>query len=524
MHPPDGGTVELFTSDAERSALYVRVWKRWIDVLLAALGIALLWLPMLVIAIVVRAEDPGPAIFRQERVGIHGTRFRLWKFRTMRLDTPPDLPTSMLKDPERYMLRCGRTLRKYSLDELPQLFNILRGDMSVVGPRPVIGRWNEQELIEARAANGALDIRPGLTGWAQIHGRDLVDNAEKARLDGEYVRRQSFGFDCLCVLRTVGKVITHEGFCEGQEERKMERTSKDVTLVILAAGLGSRFGGVKQLAAVGPGGEAIIDYSIHDAIRAGFTKIVFILRRDIFEDFMEMLGRRLEDVFRARGIKWEYVFQEMGDAPEGRTKPWGTGQALLACEPVLHEPFAVINADDYYGREAYVKAADFLRRCDPAKPDAYGMVGFVLKNTLSDNGGVTRGVCVRDENGLLAGIRETHDIVKTADGAAADGQALDMESLVSMNLWMLTPAFVARLGDGFAAFRAGMKDPLKDEYLLPEIVDRLLKSGEATVEVLSTDDKWHGVTYQEDLPTVRAAIAALHEQGVYSEPLYGDVE
>ena len=238
---------------------------------------------------------------------------------------------------------------------------------------------------------------------------------------------------------------------------------------------------------------------------------------------MESLGHRLEEIFRAHGVKWEYVFQEMGDAPEGRTKPWGTGQALLACEPVLHEPFAVINADDYYGCEAYVKAADFLRRCDPAKPDAYGMVGFVLKNTLSDNGGVTRGICVQDENGMLAGIRETHDIVKTAEGAAADGQALDVESLVSMNLWMLTPAFVVRLGDGFAAFRAGMKNPLKDEYLLPDIVDRLLQSGEATVEVLRTDDKWFGVTYQEDLPTVREAIAALHEKGVYHEPLYADI-
>ena len=514
--------MELFTSFAERMAVYVRVWKRWIDVLLSALGIVLLWLPMLVIALIIVAEDPGPALFRQERVGIHRKPFRLWKFRTMRLDTPPDLPTSMLKDPERYMLRCGRTLRKYSLDELPQLFNILRGDMSIVGPRPVIGRWDERELIAAREANGANDIRPGLTGWAQIHGRDLLDNAEKARLDGEYVRRQSFWFDCRCVRMTIGKVITHEGFSEGQEERNMTQTPKDVTLVILAAGLGSRFGGVKQLAAVGPGGEAIIDYSIHDAIRAGFTKIVFILRRDIFEDFMETLGHRMEEVFLAHGVKWEYVFQEMGDVPEGRTKPWGTGHALLACEPVLQEPFAVINADDYYGREAYDKAADFLRRCDPAK-DAYGMVGFVLKNTLSDNGGVTRGVCDQDENGMLAGIRETHDIVKTADGAAADGGALDVESLVSMNLWMLTPAFVARLGDGFAAFRAGMKNPLKDEYLLPEIVDRLLKSGEATVEVLRTEDKWFGVTYQEDLPTVREAIAALHDRGVYHEPLYADI-
>lgn len=299
--------------------------------------------------------------------------------------------------------------------------------------------------------------------------------------------------------------------------------SKELTLVILAAGLGSRFGGVKQLAAVGPGGEVIIDYSIHDAIAAGFNKIVFILRRDIFADFRETLGDRLEDVFRAHGVRWEYVFQEMVDPPEGRTKPWGTGQALLACAPVLHEPFAVINADDYYGREAYVKAADFLRRCDPARPDAYGMIGFVLKNTLSDNGGVTRGICVRDDHGRLTGINETHDIVKTADGAEADGRALDTEALVSMNMWMLTPAFVARLDGGFAAFRANLANPLKDEYLLPDVVDRLLKKGEATVDVLRTDDKWFGVTYQADLGTVQEAIAALHAQGVYREPLYDDI-
>ena len=198
-------------SATERRALYVRIWKRWIDVLLSALGIVVLFLPMLVIALIIAAEDPGPVIFRQERVGLHRKPFELLKFRTMRLDTPPDLPSDMLKNPERYLLRCGKTLRKYSLDELPQLVNILRGDMSVVGPRPLIGRGNERAVIDEREKYGANDIRPGLTGLAQISGRDLVDNAEKARLDGEYVRRQSFWFDCSCFLRTIGKVITHDG-------------------------------------------------------------------------------------------------------------------------------------------------------------------------------------------------------------------------------------------------------------------------------------------------------------------------
>ena len=299
---------------------------------------------------------------------------------------------------------------------------------------------------------------------------------------------------------------------------------KDITLVILAAGMGSRFGGVKQLTAVGPAGEVIIDYSIHDAIAAGFNKVVFILREDIFADFRETIGNHLEEIFRAHDVRWEYVFQKLVDPPEGRTKPWGTGQALLACEAVLHEPFAVINADDYYGREAYFKAAEFLRAMDPAKSGAYGMVGFVLKNTLSDNGGVTRGICATDANGMLVGIDETHDIVKTPTGAAADGKELDVESLVSMNLWLLTPEFVALLGDGFAEFRKKMTNPLKDEYLLPTIVDELLGKNEATVEVLRTDDKWFGVTYKEDLPTVVDAIRALHGKGVYSEPLYADLK
>ena len=303
---------------------------------------------------------------------------------------------------------------------------------------------------------------------------------------------------------------------------------RDISLVVLAAGIGSRFGGVKQLAPLGPDGEVIIEYSIHDAIAAGFNKIVFILRRDIFEDFMEVIGNSLEERFRALGVKWDYVFQELVDPPEGRTKPWGTGQALLACRDVLDGPFAVINADDYYGREAYVKAFDFLADTAPESTGKYGMVGFVLKNTLSDNGGVTRGVCATDENGLLTGIDETHDIVKTDTGAAApDGEGgirpMDMDALVSMNLWMLTPDFVKVLEEGFPAFRAALKNPLKDEYLLPDIIDKLLKAGKASVQVESTGDRWFGVTYQADAATVREEIKILHDAGVYGAPLFGDL-
>lgn len=301
----------------------------------------------------------------------------------------------------------------------------------------------------------------------------------------------------------------------------------DISLVVLAAGIGSRFGGVKQLEAVGPDGEVIIDYSIHDAIAAGFNKIVFILRHEIFEDFMEVLGNRMEAQFRALGVKWEYVFQELVDPPQGRTKPWGTGQALLACRGVLKEPFAVINSDDYYGRDAYTTAYEFLRASRPEEPRRYGMVGFILKNTLSDIGGVTRGVCATDGDGYLTKIDETHDIIKTPDGAGVrtdDGlRPIDVESLVSMNLWMLMPEFVDMLADGFEAFRADMSAPLKDEYLLPDIIDRLLQTGGATVKVLRSADRWFGVTYREDMPEVKAAIDALYAAGVYQPRLYDDI-
>ena len=185
--------------------------KRLGDLVLSAAGLLVLSPLLLAVAAAIRLSDGGPVLFTQDRVTKGGRVFRILKFRTMRLDTPPDLPSNMLEDPERYLLRCGKTLRQYSLDELPQLVNILKGDMSVVGPRPLIGRGNESAVIEAREKCGANDIRPGLTGLAQISGRDLLDNMAKARLDGEYVRRQSFLFDCRCFFRTIGKVITHEG-------------------------------------------------------------------------------------------------------------------------------------------------------------------------------------------------------------------------------------------------------------------------------------------------------------------------
>ena len=302
-------------------------------------------------------------------------------------------------------------------------------------------------------------------------------------------------------------------------------------LVIMAAGIGSRFGGgIKQLAAVGPNGEIIMDFSIHDAIEAGFNKIVFIISRDIEDAFREAIGNRIEKTCTELGVEIAYAYQALDalpegvSLPEGRTKPWGTGQAVLACKGILQEPFAVINADDYYGKEAFVKLHDFLQGYSPDAPVALSMAGFVLKNTLSDNGAVTRGVCRMNAEGYLTGVDETSGIEKTAEGGAqAGGKAIDPESLVSMNMWGLTPEFVDLLDKGFVEFFAGAaaSNPLKAEYLLPIYIDELLHKGTVSVKVLPTNDKWFGVTYAEDKDSVREAFRGLIDAGIYKTPLFG---
>lgn len=301
-----------------------------------------------------------------------------------------------------------------------------------------------------------------------------------------------------------------------------------VTLVVMAAGIGSRFGGgIKQLEAVGPNGEIIMDYSIYDALEAGFNKVVFVIRKDLEKDFKEIIGRRMEKL-----VEVEYAYQELDDIPErfrkkteGRKKPWGTGQAILCCKDVVDEPFLVINADDYYGKEAYREAYAYLtgRKDDNAYEAC--MVGFVLKNTLSDNGGVTRGVCKVDEHCMLSEIVETSNIVKTAEGAAVqteDGAVpIDVESEVSMNMWGLSPAFFDVLEKGFDVFLEKL-DPenLKGEYLLPIIIGDLLKEGRMKIEVRKSHDEWFGVTYKEDKPDVVASIQKLIKDGVYPEKLF----
>ena len=299
-------------------------------------------------------------------------------------------------------------------------------------------------------------------------------------------------------------------------------------LVIMAAGIGSRFGGgIKQLTAMGPNGELIIDYSIHDALEAGFNKVVFIIRKDLEADFKALIGDRI-----AKITEVAYAYQEMDDlpegysVPEGRKKPWGTGQALLCAAGAVNEPFAVINADDYYGKEGYRLIHEWLVTTTQTKSyESMAMAGFIIGNTLSENGGVTRGLCRVDERGNLIGIDETSNIIKTPEGAGIqkeDGVVpVDPDGLVSMNMWGFFPSFFDKLKEGFPKFLDTAADnPLKAEYLLPTVVDDLLKSGQGSVAVLKTADKWFGVTYAEDKASVQQAFADLIGKGVYKSPLF----
>ena len=257
---------------------------------------------------------------------------------------------------------------------------------------------------------------------------------------------------------------------------KEDTPLKKTTLVIMAAGIGSRYGGgIKQLAKVDESGHIIMDYSIHDAIEAGFNQILFIIRRDIEEDFREVIGNRIEKICAAHGVEVGYCFQSLTDIPgvlpEGRTKPWGTGQAVLAAREYIDSPFAVINADDYYGKSIYGELHDYL--CADHADNAFCMAGFILKNTLSENSGVTRGICqVRD--GFLTDVVETKNILSNAQ---ADGVQLDPDCFVSMNMWGLTPAFLNTLDENFRVFfeTEVPGNPLKAEYLLPILIGRLLQ-------------------------------------------------
>lgn len=311
------------------------------------------------------------------------------------------------------------------------------------------------------------------------------------------------------------------------------------TLVIMAAGIGSRFGGgIKQLEPIGPNGEIIMDYSIHDAIQAGFNKVIFIIRKDIEADFKEVIGNRIEAVCERLGVEVGYAFQDIhdipGEFPEGRTKPWGTGQAVLAAKDLINTPFAVINADDYYGKKAYQEMHDWL--IEDHADNAISMAGFILKNTLSDHGGVTRGICkVSAGHTHVTDVMETANIIKTVkEGvveASADGVSLNPDSYVSMNMWGFPakesrkPEFLNVLEKEFSIFfeKTVPANPEKAEYLLPTLIGGMLREGRCTVKVLETTDKWFGVTYKEDKEAVVAAMHKLIENGIYKEELYSDL-
>ena len=305
---------------------------------------------------------------------------------------------------------------------------------------------------------------------------------------------------------------------------------KKTALVVMAAGIGSRYGGgIKQMDPLGPSGEIMMDYSIFDALEAGFDKVVFIIRRDLDKDFRELIGDKI-----SRTVETAYAYQELANlpegfsVPEGRTKPWGTGQAILAARDVISEPFCVINADDYYGKNGYRILHEALISGEDTGAGGIQniyMAGFVLGNTLSENGGVTRGLVSLSGDGSLVGIRETKNIVKTADGAAVqEGETLrplDPGKLVSMNMWGLYPSFLEKLESGFSAFlREPGQDLMTREYLLPTIIDGLVAEGGASVKVLRTQDSWFGVTYREDRDAVRGKLAELIAAGVYKTPLF----
>ena len=305
---------------------------------------------------------------------------------------------------------------------------------------------------------------------------------------------------------------------------------KRPVLVVMAAGMGSRYGGLKQIDPIDKDGHIIIDFSIYDAVQAGFQKVVFIIKKEDEADFKEVIGDRM-----SRQMEVAYVYQDLHNlpegytVPEGRGKPWGTGHAVLSCIDELDGPFAVINADDYYGRHAFEMAYEFLSNNEDTEDTyQYMMVGYKIENTLTENGHVARGVCETDDDGYLAEIHERTHIEKRGDGAAyteddgATWVTIPEGSTVSMNMWGFTPSILAELKQRFAAFLSENleKNPLKCEYFLPFVVDELLKEKKATVRVLKSLDKWYGVTYKEDKQVVVDAIARLKEEGVYPEKLW----
>lgn len=305
---------------------------------------------------------------------------------------------------------------------------------------------------------------------------------------------------------------------------------KEITLIIMAAGIGSRFGQkIKQLEPVGPNGELLMDYSVYDAVRAGFNHIVFIIRRDIEQLFREKIGDRL-----AKKVKVSYVFQEKDDIPVRnelsalRTRPWGTGQAVLAAQNIVKGAFAVINADDFYGADSYRVICDYLKRADNSSADVpeYAMCGFRVSNTLSENGAVTRGVCTVSD-GFLVGLEETKEIARSENGEIrgtynGEPRVINENAAVSMNMWCFTEDYMTRLSEQFRDFLMNVDENSADgsEFLVPIAIDKLIRSGKCTVRVLETDSRWFGMTYSQDIEAVKQCIREYIGQGLYPQTLF----
>lgn len=304
--------------------------------------------------------------------------------------------------------------------------------------------------------------------------------------------------------------------------------NKEPILLIMAAGMGSRYGGLKQMDPVGPSGEVILDYSIFDARRAGFKRVIFLIKHEIEEDFKRLVGSHIE-----KYMEVHYAFQQVENipapftVPQGRVKPWGTGHAVLCCKELIDAPFVVINADDYYGVHAFETAYNTLTHLRDDEKQRFMMVGYQLHNTLTDNGYVSRGVCEVDDEGYLLSVTERTHIIKSSDGAlyTEDGSTyhlLPENALVSMNMWGFTPSFAEALEAGFPAFleKAMAENPLKAEYFLPSVISGLLASNAATVQVLPSEDCWYGVTYPQDKPVVMNALLGMAKDGLYPTPLW----
>ena len=445
--------------------------KRVLDILGGLVGCILTGVIFIFIAPAIYISSPGPIFFSQTRIGQNGKPFKMYKFRSMYMDAEERkaelMAQNKMSDGRMFKLDfdprvignkilpdgtkktgIGEFIRKTSLDEFPQFWNVLNGTMSLVGTRPILQDELRQYELHHRAR---IAIKPGITGMWQVSGRsDITDFEEVVRLDTEYISNWSFSLDIKILFKTVIK--------------------------------------------------------------------------DIEKEFKEVIGDRIAAICSAHNVTVDYAFQDIKDIPgilpDGRTKPWGTGQAVLAAKKVIKTPFIVINADDYYGKEGFKAVHEYLvnggKSC---------MAGFVLKNTLSDNGGVTRGICKMDENGNLTEVVETKNIAKTATGAEADGVVVDVNSLVSMNMWGLTPEFLDVLDRGFQEFfeKEVPENPLKAEYLIPIFIGELLEQGKMSVKVLKTNDTWYGMTYHEDVAAVKDNFKKMLEKGVYKADLFADL-